>query len=190
MIRGAYGSLLDAAHAVAVARGVVVGPGGYAYATADLLLTVAGDAEPIAQPVTERAGISCVRFPGHPGDSAIPEVFGRCLLGAHVDLLEDVLAVAVDDLGHRSSAGTPLLSRQLVQAGIADAAMLIEEVRGLLELTGLSGGVRPLTFRRLVRGGRALLRLLGGASYLADGPGGAVMAAELVGTLYLGGDPG
>ena len=173
-----YAELLDSAHQVS--GGLVVGPGGYAYATTDLL---PAGATPVPQPVTENVGVSCVRFAGHP---TVSGGFRRHLLTLHVDLLDEVLAQTVDDLGRRSSEGKPLLNRQLVQAGIADAAMLIEQARGLLELTDPVGDVQAMIFRRLVHGGRALLRLLGGASFLLDGPGGAVMAAELVGRLYLG----
>ncbi|MCE7003214.1 hypothetical protein LWC34_10275 [Kibdelosporangium philippinense] len=174
-----YAVLLDRAHQAA--GGVVVGPGGYAYATQDLL----AGGSPVDQPVTESVGVSCVRFGA--AEPVVSEVFCRSLLAAHVDLLDDVLAQAIDDLGRRSSDGRPLLSRQLVQAGIADAGMLVDQVRGLLESGELSSGVRAMIFRRLVHGGRALLRLLGGASFLLDGPGGTLMAAEMVGVLYLSG---
>jgi hypothetical protein len=197
MNRPGYAWMVDAAHEAAAPGAVVVGPGGYAYATterlraADRWLCVGAASarpspEPVAQPVTERLGVSCVRLGGGAdAGAAVPPVFGRRMLDAHVELLAGVVEHAVVDLGGRTAQGSPLLGRQLVQAGIADAAMLVEEARGLLDGVVLDSGVRALVFRRLVCGGRALLRLLGGASFLADGPGGALMAAELVGTLYL-----
>lgn len=201
-----YAAGLDAAHESVAPNAVLVGPRGFAFATPHRLddsprwLSAATgrwlpDARvlPVANPVATRFGVSGVRIadPGH-GDhaQARPELLRHDLLRAHTRLLAHVVELTVADLGRRTVAGRPLLGRQLVQAGIADAVLLIRETHGLLD-SGADDGIYSTMFARLVRGGRAVLRLLGAASFLADGPGGAVLTAEQVGTLYLlpGGTP-
>ncbi|WP_309112066.1 hypothetical protein [Saccharothrix sp.] len=196
-----YAARLDAAHdsvAPDTPGVVVVGPGGFAYTTPRRLaegpswVSAAtgrrlhgGDVRPVRNRVAARYGVACVQLVDPtPGDPARARhgLLRHHLLRAHTKVLASTVELAVADLGERTSAGGPLLGRQLVQAGLADAMLLVEETEGLLD-----GGhdVQPAVFTRLVRGGRALLRLLGGASFLIDGPGGAVLTAEQVGTLYL-----
>ncbi|MFD7660986.1 hypothetical protein ACFV4N_44045, partial [Actinosynnema sp. NPDC059797] len=142
---------------------------------------------PVGNRVAEGFGVACAWLADPaPGDvvGARPERLRHHLLRAHTRLLAHVVDLTVADLGGRTAAGSPLLGRQLVQAGIADAVLLVEETHGLLD-AGVDHHAHPAAFARLVRGGRALLRLLGAASFLADGPGGAVLTAEQVGTLYL-----
>jgi hypothetical protein len=195
-----YAAGLDAAHEAVAPNTVVVGPRGFAFASSQRLagnprwLSAATgrwlpDARvlPVANPVATRFGVACVRVPGPAhGDhaQARPPLLRHHLLRAHAGLLAHVVELTVADLAQRTVAGSPLLGRQLVQAGIADAALLIRETDGLLD-SGSDESIQPAMFARLVRGGRALLRLLGAASFLADGPGGAVLTAEQVGTLYL-----
>ncbi|MFI9812631.1 hypothetical protein [Saccharothrix variisporea] len=196
-----YAAGLDAAHdsvAPDTPNVVVVGPGGFAYTTPARLaegpswLSAAtghrlhgADVRPVPNRVAAHHGVACVRLvdptSGDPA-AARPDLLRHHLLRAHTRLLARTVELAVADLGRRTTAGGPLLGRQLVQAGLADAVLLVEETDGLLD-----GGhdAHPAVFARLVRGGRALLRLLGGASFLIDGPGGAVLTAEQVGTLYL-----
>ncbi|NUT99726.1 MAG: hypothetical protein HOY78_47720 [Saccharothrix sp.] len=196
-----YAARLDAAHdsvAPDTPNVVVVGPGGFAYTTPRRLAEGpswlssatghwlhASDVRPVRNRVATWYGVACVRLadptPGDPARARHGQLRHH-LMRAHTRLLARTVELAVADLGSRTSAGGPLLGRQLVQAGLADATLLVEETDGLLD-----GGhdVHPAVFARLVRGGRALLRLLGGASFLIDGPGGAVLTAEQVGTLYL-----
>nr|WP_052478828.1 hypothetical protein [Kibdelosporangium sp. MJ126-NF4]CEL20847.1 hypothetical protein [Kibdelosporangium sp. MJ126-NF4]CTQ98348.1 hypothetical protein [Kibdelosporangium sp. MJ126-NF4] len=188
MSKVSYGRMLDAAHEAVGPGAVVVGPGGYVYATTDRLDSAAGldytCRKWIAHPVTESMGVSCVRLVGHDATLASP-LFRNRVVSAHVELLAGVVDHALGDLAGRFAEGSALLGRQLVQAGIADAAMLVDEVRDMTSALVLDHRVHARTFHRLVRGGRALLRLLGASGFLADGPGGALMTAELVGTLYL-----
>jgi len=200
-----YSQAVDAAHDVAAVDGVVVGPGGYAYATPPRLRDtkrwlsaktrawLAPSAlTPIPHSVADRLSVSCLRLEAPvdiPTAYAPDEVlagFRYHLLAAHTALLTEVIDITVVDLAERTAEGTPLLGRQLVQAGLADAVLLVDEVRGLLDL-GIAAELTScaVVFSRVVRGGRALLRLLGAASFLIDGPGGAVLTAEHVGTLYL-----
>lgn len=200
-----YAALLDAAHDAAARDSgapdaVLVGPGGFAYATPrrlaggpSWLCAATGrrlhhaDVLQVDNRVAARFGVSCARLTTtDPGDAtaARPDLLRHHLLRAHSELLAHVVELTVTDLDRRTAAGSPLLGRQLVQAGIADAALLTEETRGLLD-GGADHDTHPILFARLVRGGRALLRLLGAASFLADGPGGALLTAEQVGTLYL-----
>lgn len=196
-----YASLVDEAHDSVAEHAIVVGPGGFAHATRQRL---AGPAQwlaattgrwlhgvtvtPVENRVTEHFGVACVRVTdAEQGDPApLPDAFRHQLLGAHAVLLAHVVDMAVADLGGRVANGSPLLGRQLVQAGIADAALLVAQTKDLLAGGLLGSDGHPAVFARLVRGGRALLRLLGAASFLLDGPGGAVLTAEQVGTLYLG----
>ncbi|GAA1299495.1 hypothetical protein [Saccharothrix xinjiangensis] len=195
-----YAAHLDAAHEAAAPNAVVVGPGGYAFATPERLaadpLWLSGTTGhalrpaavlPVANRVAAEFGVACARLADpEPGRvvGARTERLRHHLLRAHTRLLAHVVDLTVADLGGRTAAGSPLLGRQLVQAGIADAVLLVEETGGLLD-AGVDHDAHPAAFARLVRGGRALLRLLGAASFLTDGPGGAVLTAEQVGTLYL-----
>ncbi|SDW50137.1 hypothetical protein SAMN05421504_101760 [Amycolatopsis xylanica] len=194
-----YSTMLDAAHELAAPGAVVVGPHGYAYASPERLsvttrwiaakdgsvLECTGKDE-FAHPVTDGLGVSCVRISARAAHRGEPSSFGHRLLGAHVDLLDNVVAHTIDDLAARTAEGSTLLGRQLVQAAIADAVVLVDEVRGMAGGAAMDRHVRARTFHCLVRGGRDLLRLLGAAGFLAGGPGGALLTAELAGTLYLG----
>lgn len=197
-----YSSLVDDAHGSVAEQAVLVGRGGFAYATGQRLALPAhwlsattghwlhgGTVSPVENRVAEQFGVACVRVTdAEQGDPApeSPDAFRHHLLRAHTVLLAHVVDLAVADLGGRVANGSPLLGRQLVQAGIADAALLVAQTEGLLAAGPLGPDGYPAVFTRLVRGGRALLRLLGAASCLIDGPGGAVLTAEQVGTLYLG----
>lgn len=197
-----YSSLVDDAHDSAAEQAVVVGRGGFAYATRQRLACPVrwlsattghwlhgATVLPVENRVAEHFGVACVRVThAEQGDPApgSPDAFRHRLLRAHTVLLAQVVDLAVADLGGRVANGSPLLGRQLVQAGIADAALLVAQTEDLLAAGLLGPDGHPAVFARLVRGGRALLRLLGAASCLLDGPGGAVLTAEQVGTLYLG----
>lgn len=199
-----YAFLVDTAHESVAQQAIVIGPAGYAYATPGRL---AGPVRWLSATtghwlegatvrtadnrVAGHFGLACVRLAGtREGEPAVaPDKLRHSLLRAHTALLAHVVVLTVADLGGRVAAGSPLLGRQLVQAGIADAALLVDQTEGLLAGDPVSPDGHAAVFARLVHGGRALLRLLGAASFLIDGPGGAILAAEQVGTLYLGRSP-
>ncbi|WP_232666639.1 hypothetical protein [Pseudonocardia sp. TRM90224] len=190
-IRERYRLALDTAHEACVeggaAGGLVTGPGGYAYASHRRLAACSRwIAVPIRQLVAESTGVACVRLPAAGPEQPSPE-FGRRLLVAHADAVGAVARHAVDDLAGRTAEGRPLLARQLVQVAVADAVMLANETAGIAAQPEADAIVLATAFHRLVRGGRVLLRLFGGAGFLRDGPGGVLVTAELVGTLYLSG---
>jgi hypothetical protein len=115
--------------------------------------------------------------------------FGSRLVSLHQDVVRTQLDHVVGRLAERTSEGTALLHRQLVQGAIADVAIALSDTAGLLDLPG-SG---PRCWRAhlgLVAAGRTLLTLFGGESFLADGPGGVLYLAELLGNVYLHPGPG
>lgn len=203
-----YANALDAAHESAGAQAVVAGPRGYAYATPGRLDTArrwlsnetscwlqGGTPIPVEldpRGATRHWGVSCVQVAGGAsGTAAAGHVaeFRRRLLEAHTGILEQTTDAVVHELSKRTAEGSSLLGRQLVQAGVADARLVSDEVRYLLETPVCTdAAVCATVFARLVRTGRAVLRLLGAASFLTDGPGGALLTAEQVGTLYLAQD--
>ncbi|WUH89473.1 hypothetical protein OG900_04435 [Streptomyces sp. NBC_00433] len=172
---------LDALHAHAL-REDAGGPPGRRVPSRGGLVLLAAAAADGASP--GRFGLAC--RPATPGELAVPapvrEAFGAGLLALHCDLVEHTVRHALDHLGARTSGGADLLSRQLVQAGLADAALvLIEERAG-----GPPAGRDALgrAHLRLVAAGRTLLRLLGASGFLADGPGGELHAAEIAANVY------
>ncbi|CAG6391987.1 hypothetical protein NMG29_30420 [Streptomyces cocklensis] len=131
-----------------------------------------------------RFGLAC--RPATPEELAVPAparaAFGAGLLALHCDLVEHTLRHALDHLAARTSGGADLLSRQLVQAGLADAALALLEERAGGPPAGQDALARA--HLRLVAAGRTLLRLLGASGFLADGPGGELHAAEIAANVY------
>lgn len=116
-------------------------------------------------------------------DGALAE-FGSRLVSLHWEVVRTQLDRVVERLGQRTSDGTALLHRQLVQGAIADVAIALSDTAGLLDLPG-SGQRGWQAHLELVAAGRKLLTLFGGESFLADGPGSALYLAELLGNVYL-----
>jgi hypothetical protein len=123
---------------------------------------------------------SCVE----PSDDEVLAEFGALFVRLHWDTIRAELDHAVEHLTERTSEGTALLHRQLVQGAVADVALALSDSAGLLDL--------PKTRHRLwrvhlglVAASRNLLKLFGGASFLADGPGSVLYLAELLGNVYL-----
>lgn len=106
------------------------------------------------------------------------------LCSGHIDLVEDVMTLAIEYLSARTSEGAPLLSRQLPQACIADTAMDLAVARECLAAAANVEQIRDI-HRRMVSTGREVIRLLGARGFLHDGPGGALYAAELTCRVYL-----
>ncbi|MDT8912950.1 hypothetical protein [Amycolatopsis sp. PS_44_ISF1] len=202
-----YAAELDAAHDRATPDGagqaVLIGPGGYAYASPFRLAAAdawvdartgalrTGSTTAVPDRSLARLGIGGLRLTGPAAADPVagaPALLRHQLLLAHARLLGAVVEHAITDLDTRTAEGKPLLNRQLVQAAIADTHLVVSQARGQLDVgAAVDPAVCAAVFGRLLRGGRVLLRLLGAAGFLADGPGGALLAAEVVGTLYLTG---
>jgi hypothetical protein len=120
------------------------------------------------------------------GEGPTADRFAAGLLDLHAQVLRDTLRHALAHLSSRTSAGTPLLSRQLVQGDIADVAMGLSEHEAMpLDHRDAGRHARWRAHLRLVAGGRRALRLLGASGFLATGPGGGLHLAEAVGNVYL-----
>ncbi|GAB3899268.1 hypothetical protein GCM10029964_084950 [Kibdelosporangium lantanae] len=119
---------------------------------------------------------------GEPADPAVRAEFASGLLRLHRSLLRQGIAHAMTHLTERSSGGTPLLDRQLVQAALADVALEIQEA-ATLPVT--DPAARWRAHQALVAAGRLLLSLLGASSFLVSGPGGDLHLAEVTGNVYL-----
>jgi hypothetical protein len=117
-----------------------------------------------------------------PADSEARQQFAAGLLGLHRTLLRQGIAHAMRHLAERSSAGTPLLDRQLVQAALADVAL---EIRENAALPVTDQAARWRSHQALVAAGRLLLSLFGASSFLVSGPGGDLHLAEVTGNVYL-----
>jgi hypothetical protein len=123
---------------------------------------------------------SCVE----PSDEEVLTEFGALFVRLHWDTIRAELDHVVAHLTERTSDGTALLNRQLVQGAIADVALALSDSAEQLDL--------PKSRHRLwrvhldlVSAGRNLLKLFGAASFLADGPGSVLYLAELLGNVYL-----
>lgn len=126
------------------------------------------------------AGTATATSRGRPDPSA----WAADLCAEHVELTRLLIDAAVDHLGSRTLDGTPLLSRQVPQALLADTAMDIAEA---VECFRAAANVAHLAdiHRRVVAAARRVVRLLGARGFVLDGPGGALYAAELTCRLYL-----
>jgi hypothetical protein len=112
--------------------------------------------------------------------------FARGLLDLHHELLEHALRQVMRQLGARTSGGTTLLAKELIQAQLAEIAMRLSEDKEML------AGLRDAdpwagwhTHLRQVAVGRGLLRLSGASGFLADGLGRDLHLAEVTGNVYL-----
>lgn len=144
-----------------------------------LLAAASPDGSPPA-----RFGLAC--RPATPEELTVPapvrEAFGAGLFALHCDLVEHTVRHTLDHLGARTSGGADLLSRQLVQGALADAALVLLEERAGGPPAGQDA--RGRAHLRLVAAGRTLLRLLGASGFLTDGPGGELHAAEIAANVY------
>jgi hypothetical protein len=132
-----------------------------------------------------RLGLA-VSAAGHAAESGAVDRFASGLLALHRDVLRRVLKQAVGHLEGRTSAGTSLLSRQLVQGQLADAAMALNAEEAMppdrREADPLA---RWRSHQRMVAVGRALIRLFGASGFLTDGPAADLHLAEVTGNVYL-----
>jgi hypothetical protein len=170
-----YLALLDAAHDRVVPGGLVANPAGIAIASARRL--------PDAPPT--RFGLAVVRdlAPAEPDTLA---AFGAELLAAHRTLLRGTIDYAIARLDGRTSAGTTLLNRQLVQGSLAEVALAVRDEETRAELEGVANAAaRRYRFQALRTANRELLRLLGARGFLTDSPGADLHLTEVAGSVYL-----
>ena len=112
--------------------------------------------------------------------------FARGLLDLHHELLEHALRQVMRQLGARTSGGTTLLAKELIQAQLAEIAMRLSEDKEMLAgLRDADPWASWHTHLRQVAVGRGLLRLSGASGFLADGLGRDLHLAEVTGNVYL-----
>lgn len=172
-----YPAALDDLHARVAPGGLVANRGGQVIASLGAL--------PQAAPThLARWGLAVGTAAGQP--ERVLDEFGTGLLRLHRHLLHRALREAMDHLGGRTSGGASLLSRQLLQEQCARIAMRLSEDAAVPEdVLRVDPQARWRLHRRLVRTGRAILRLYGASGYLADGPAADLHLAEVTGQTYL-----
>ena len=177
---GRYPGLLDALHERSAPGSLVASPRGHVLAS------------PVALPAAppgplHRFGLAVVAH--HPGTvSAGPpaECFAVGLLDLHHGLLRDTLRQAIEHLGARSSGGTTLLNKQLVQGQLADAARDLAEHEAMpVERRQGDPAARWRTHARLLGTGHHLLMLFGASGFLACAPAADLHLAAVTGNVYL-----
>jgi hypothetical protein len=117
-----------------------------------------------------------------PESGPVADLFAVELLDLHRDLLRRTLREVMSHLAARTSDGSALLAKQLIQGELADIAMRLGEAEAM---PADDRWTRWQTHRQLVIQGRRLLRLLGARGFLADGPAAALHLAEVTGGAYL-----
>ncbi|MEU5552543.1 acyl-CoA dehydrogenase family protein [Micromonospora sp. NPDC047793] len=197
-----YADALDELHHRLSPTGPVPSPTGHVVASPAALPAAAPGALARFGVVVSRAASGAATPSAHPtvpdpvGDGrsttivpvpqAVAEAFATGLLHLHRRLLHEVLRHTLRHLGARTSAGTTLLARQLVQAQLAEVAIRLAEVDATPQARrDQNVAARWRTHRRLVGVGRDLLRLLGASGFLVDGPAGDLHLAEVAGNVYL-----
>jgi hypothetical protein len=181
MTAPAYPAMLDALHVRAANGQLVSSPTGHVAASMHRLPDVPrGPMHRLGLAVTDAAP-DCVFGAGSAADQ-----FATGLLEIHRELLGQVLAEAIRHLDGRTSAGTTLLSMQLVEGQLADIAMAISADEAVpAPRRDAHSGSRWRSYLRLVTAGRQLVKLFGARGYLSDGPGADLYLAEVVGNIYL-----
>ena len=117
-----------------------------------------------------------------PSPAATADRFADGLLDVHRDLVRRTIDHAMRHLDSRTSDGGTLLSKQQVQATLADVAMELWECEAA---PAADRRQRWAVHQRLTTAARDLLRLLGASGFLADSPGRDLHLAEVVGNVYL-----
>lgn len=176
-----YPAMLDALHLRAARDRLVASPTGHVLASRERL----GDASDGALP---RLGVTVVDAGPDTafGEGRAADRFATGLLEIHRDLLRHLLAHAIRHLEGRNSAGSSLLSMQMVEGQLADIAMAVNADEAVP--TGMRDEDRRSRWRshlRLVAAGRQLVTLFGASGFLADGPGADLYLAEVTGNVYL-----
>ncbi len=177
---GEYPGLLDALHEQAAPGALIASATGYVLASPAVLAVAAPG------PLT-RFGLAVARHQsaavavGPPADR-----FADGLLDLHHYVLRGALRHALRHLGERTSGGTTLLSKQLVQGQLADIAQCLAEDDVLPRHR--RQGDRPARWRtheRLADAAGDLLMLLGASGFLACAPATDLHLAVVTGNVYL-----
>lgn len=173
-----YPAALDALHERVAPGGLVASPAGH------LLASVARLPGEPPCPVSQ-FGLAMATAAPQPA-AAVADRFALGLLDLHRDLLRQTLRLAMSHLGARTSGDSALLSKQLVQGELADIAMRLSEDEAMpARRRSTSRPARWEAHQQFVSLGRRLLRLLGAAGFLADGPAVPLHLAEVAGSVYL-----
>lgn len=101
------------------------------------------------------------------------------LVAVRAGLDRRLLALVIDALSGRISAGAPLTERQLVRAEIAEIAIVVETVESALA-AGMTADQARLWHDELDRADQVLARLFGAAGYLDDHPARALRLVALI----------
>jgi hypothetical protein len=172
-----YPMLLDALHEAVTPGRLVASAGGYVVASSSALPTA---------PDRGLARFGVAWATANPETGPDRERFGLGLLGLHCDLLRRTLAHALAHLEARTAEGKSLLTRQQIQAALADAAVDIRECESACAgLPDITPGALWSVSQRLVGTGRTLLDLLGASGFLADGLAADLCLAEVTSNVYL-----
>ncbi|SCK56445.1 MULTISPECIES: hypothetical protein [unclassified Streptomyces] len=126
-----------------------------------------------------------LRHPLPPGPEGPDDPWALGLARLRLGLSEALLDRCLEHLSGRSFGGSPLLVRQLVQDGLAEALTDHLELGELLAPEArLSAGELAALHRAVTRTDRVLLRLLGGHGFRTDGPGQSAHVSELLADVY------
>jgi hypothetical protein len=176
-----YPTMLDALHVRTARDRLVASPTGHVLASRERLPDADdGPLSRLGVAVTD-AGPDTTFGEGRAADR-----FAVGLLELHRKLLRRILTQAIRHLDGRTSAGSSLLSMQLVEGQLADIAMAVNTDEAVP--TGMRDEDRQARWRshlRLVDIGRQLVTLFGASGFLADGPGADLYLAEVTGNVYL-----
>jgi Acyl-CoA dehydrogenase, C-terminal domain len=174
---GEYPALLDALHRQAGA--LVASANGYVLASPALLATASG-------PLTRFGVAVALHYPGAVAAGPAADRFADGLLDLHRHLLRGALGHALRHLGERTSGGTTLLNKQLVQGQLADVAQCLAEDEAM-PVTRRQGDpqARWRTHERLAGAARDLLMLLGASGFLARTPATDLHLAAVTANVYL-----
>jgi hypothetical protein len=156
-----------AAYDLLLGSGEVHGPAGHAWLPAEGragLVTI------------EVPGGSYVAVGGRPGSPASAE-WQHGLIMLRLGLNDALLDACLAHLGGRLTGGAPILAQQLVKGQLAEIA-----VERLL----IQNGKDDDAHERITSVDRALLRLLGGMGFRADGPGQVAHFSESLADAYTG----
>ncbi|WFE32654.1 hypothetical protein [Micromonospora sp. WMMD975] len=135
--------------------------------------------------------LAAVRYRGAADPAGAPAPWPEwmaALAGLRLGLSEALLDLTVAHLGDRRAGDTPLLLQQMIKGALAD--VVTEQIEIKVRLTGTPppAGSLAALHRQITTADRMLLRLLGASGFVADGPGLAVNASELLADAWIGGE--
>ena len=176
-----YPPALDALHERLVPGKLVSSPAGHVVASVTRLPGL-----PVSSLTTFGLGVGDAGPESAPGTGAVADRFAVGLLDLHRDLLRQALRTVMNHLAVRTSGGSALLAKQLIQGELADIAMRLSEDEAMpAESRAVSRPARWEAHRQFVILGRRLLRLLGASGFLMGDPAASLHLAEVTGSVYL-----